>query len=613
MRTIGSTRTLSRLMMLFGATLAGCGGGTEGTAGAGAAATGGSGGTGQGGSPTTAPGVGGVFTTGSGGGPATTTATTSSGGGGGASCGDTQEDPSNCGACGNACASGQSCDAGKCVCPPYQSFCGGACIPTSVDPKNCGGCGVTCSGTDVCSAGACSSTCLPGLEACNNRCVDLENDNDHCGDCATACGAGKGCVAGKCVDAVVVGPPPAKCGGGSGPPIVLDPSLGGCLGNLAQTTFTWSLCSCNDLNVSAPLSTDAFDSTKGPYAPGEIGGGVGVNRDVTHWSQAVTVGGTLWVAGGGAYKSSGPASTIRGDMHLKGSWNASSPFTVEKDAFATGALTGVKVNGATKTIPDLPAACDCRPESLVPVAEIVAAHRPPNNDNAAIGLNADVFENPGGPLRLDLPCGNYYLTHINTATPLTIAAHGRTALYIDGNVNPTAPIAFVLEPDAELDILIAGTIISSQTVVIGSPNYPALSRTYVGGTESLKFSQDVRIAGQVYAAKSSLVDWSAHNEIYGAVFAGNFKSSQVTKIHYDRGVLVAGHACPPPHGGGSPATTTGTGTGTGGGPTDECGSCKDCGNQACIQGECGACTDSSQCCAPLKCVNGSCEADYIPK
>jgi len=518
-------------------------------------------------------------------------------------CGDTKTDPKNCGKCGNACASGQTCVEGACACPAYQAFCNGACIPTSVDPDNCGGCGVKCTTSQVCSAGACSSGCLPGLSTCGRSCIDLQNDNAHCGDCATACATGKGCVNGQCVDAVPVGPAPATCAGG-GPPIVIDPTQGGCLGNLAQTTFRWSLCSCTDLDVSAPLVTDAYDSTKGPYAPGQLGGGVGVDRDVTHWSQAVTVGGALWESGSGNYQSSGPASLVKGEMHLGGSWSASSSFTVDKDAFVVGTISGVTVLGTTTKVSSVTPACDCTPSKIVPVAAIVAAHRAPNNDNAAINLTPTVFESPAAPLRLDLPCGNYYLTKIVTATPLTIAAHGRTALYIDGIVNPSAPIAFVLDPTAELDVFVAGTIKSSQTIVIGSPNYPALSRTYVGGADKLSFSQNVRIGGEFYAAASQLVDWSANNEIYGSVFAGNFKASQTTNIHYDRGVLQAGSSCPPPGGN----TSGGDGGVDGGGGQSQCGSCEDCGNQACIQGACGACGSSADCCSPLVCVSGRCVA-----
>ncbi|MEE8410182.1 MAG: hypothetical protein V3T05_11290 [Myxococcota bacterium] len=39
-----------------------------------------------------------------------------------------------------------------------------------------------------------------------------------------------------------------------------------------------------------------------------------------------------------------------------------------------------------------------------------------------------------------------------------------------------------------------------------------------------------------------------------------------------------------------------------------CTDCRDCNNQACISGVCSACTDSSQCCAPLLCIGGTCKA-----
>jgi hypothetical protein len=509
-----------------------------------------------------------------------------------------------------------SMDSGS-TCPPYQTFCGSMCIPTSEDPNNCGGCGVKCMGNDVCSSSGCASSCLPGLTACDHRCVDLENDNAHCGDCMTACAVGKGCVNKKCIDAVPVGNPPAKCAGG-GPPISVSGATVGCTGGLAQITFRWALCSCTDLDVSAPLTTDAYDSTMGAYKPGGLGAGVGVDRDVTHWSQAVSIGGDLWVAGTDSYQSSGPASEVKVDMELGGSWKASSPFTVDRNAFVTGTLMGVTVKGKTTPTPMVPPPCDCAPQDIIPVAAIVAAHKSPNNDDASIGLMPTVFESPAAPLRLDLPCGNYYFTSIATSQALTIAAHGHTAIYIDGDVVPSAPLALILDPTATLDIFISGTIKASQTIVIGSPNYPALSRTYVGGTAKLSFSQDVRIGGEFYAANSALVDWSAHEDIYGAVFAGNFKSSQVTNIHYDRGVLEAGKECPPPSGsqpdaGGGAGGSNGAGGGEGaggaggaGGGSTGCMSCNDCGNQACINGACGACRNDGDCCSPLECRGGMC-------
>ena len=484
-------------------------------------------------------------------------------------------------------------------CPVYQSLCNDVCIPTSADPQNCGACGKACTGDEVCSAGVCSAQCTPGLSACDNACVDLDNDSAHCGDCATACEDGQGCADGRCVDRVPVGPDPKKCAGG-GPPITVTNDDGDiCLGNLAQTTFRWSLCSCTDLNVSAKLETDAYDSTTGPYKPGELGGGVGVDRDVTNWSEAVTVGGTLWIAGTDQYSSSGPPSEIKADMHLGGSWKASTDFSVDGPAYVVGELSGVTVSGKTEVVQSVPVACDCAEDKLVPIAAIVKAHQAPDNDNEAIGLDEAVLESPTSALRLDLPCGNFYFTGIHTSLATTIHVHGRTALYVAGDVEGSSALAFVLDPGAELDLFVGGTLKVSDTFVFGSPNYPALSRAYVGGTAKIPLSDNVRLAGQLYAPNSEQVVWSAKNAIYGSVFAGSFRSSDVTTIHYDRGVLRAGQDCP--------------GGGEGGGGSTECGSCEDCHNQACKNGTCGECGVDDDCCSPLVCRQGSCVPQTVVK
>jgi len=478
------------------------------------------------------------------------------------------------------------------ACPLYRSMCAGACIPTSADPNNCGDCDKKCKTGEVCSAGVCSAECAPGLAACAGACVDLANDSGNCSKCGKACPDGQGCAAGRCASSVAVGPAPKKCDGG-GPPISVGDDPNKCLGTLAQTTFRWSLCSCTDLNVSAQLDTDAYDSAVGPYKPGELGGGVGVDRDVSNWSEAVTVGGTLWVAGTSDYSSSGPPTEVKADMHLGGSWTASTKFSVDGPAYVVGALSGVTVAGKTQTVNSVPAACDCSADKLVDVAGIVQAHQAPNNDNDAIALDAAVFESPGSALSLDLPCGNFYFTNILTSLATTIRVHGRTALYVEGDVSASSALAFVLDPDAELDVFVAGTLKVSDTFVFGSPNYPALSRLYVGGTAKIALSADVRLAGELYAANSEQVVWSAKNAIYGSVLAGNFRASDVTNIHYDRAVLRAGDECPP-----------------GGG---ECGSCQDCHNQACKNGKCGECGDDSECCAPLVCIAGSCRSRTVVK
>jgi hypothetical protein len=58
----------------------------------------------------------------------------------------------------------------------------------------------------------------------------------------------------------------------------------------------------------------------------------------------------------------------------------------------------------------------------------------------------------------------------------------------------------VLDPTAQFDLVIGGTLMPSSGLVIGSPNYPALLRTYIGGTATLDLSAAGTIAGNLYAA-----------------------------------------------------------------------------------------------------------------
>ena len=521
-------------------------------------------------------------------------------------------------ACPTACTGGQACVNGACACPAYQSFCGGACIPTSSDPHNCGGCGVACAGVLACSSGTCAATCLPGLDSCSGSCVDRTSDNQNCGACGTVCPKDQGCVKGSCQPAVPVGSGPASCAG-VGPAIVVAPSQGGCLGNLAQTTFRWGLCSCQDVRVSDKLLVDAYDSTRGPYLPGGLGGGVGVNGGY-ETSAAAEIWGALWCAANEGVDTKAP-NTVKQELRVGGPFHTSDTFSVGEDAYVAGNVSTSSSISIGKTL-RVPAAatvgsgvtyaalsreavtvappCDCQPQQLVPIAGIVAAHRPPNNDDASLGLDAAAFAAAaGGPRRLDLPCGNYFLTGIAQSEALTIAAHGRTALYIDGDVHSSNALTFAVEPGAELDLFIAGTIDVSDTLIIGSPNYPAASRTYVGSPSGLHFSAGSRVGGNVYAAYG-LVTWSAGSDIYGSVYAGDFSASSTTTIHYDRAVLVTGAACP------APAPTPDAGA-------PGCGSCKDCGNQACINGACAACRTSADCCPPLVCgAGGRCVPNLIP-
>jgi hypothetical protein len=391
-----------------------------------------------------------------------------------------------------------------------------------------------------------------------------------------------------------------------GPPINLGGMTAGCV---AQTTFTWGLCSCKDVDVTSSLLVDGYDSTKGPYMPGGLGAGVGADGQLTG-SADVNVWGALWTESTAGLPSPGMLD-IKQETRINGSASFQQASKFEENAFFNGNVStsdSVTVTG-TLTVPpnatvngltygqlvhapvNVPTPCDCAPQDLFPIASWVSMASM-KNDDALIGITPDVLSGPNGPSRLDLPCGVYYIKGV--ATNVTIAAHGNTALFIDGNVSSNGSVAFVLDPTAQFDIVINGSLSSQSSLVVGSPNYPALCRMYVGSTTGASFGAGWQIGGNMWVGYGP-VTFTAAFTMYGALFADGFTAQDSAAIHFDRAVVTGG-LCPP--GGSSSSSSSSGGTG--------CNSCKDCGNQACNNGVCGPCTSSSQCCAPLICLGGTC-------
>ena len=130
----------------------------------------------------------------------------------GLTCGGTCVDPktntSNCGACGNVCATNASCTAGQCACPANQLPCNGACVNEATDTNNCGGCGKACSTNPdataaTCVAGSCGNICTSGYADCDGNVANgceaqiLGTDATNCGACGRSCG-GQTCQGGLC-------------------------------------------------------------------------------------------------------------------------------------------------------------------------------------------------------------------------------------------------------------------------------------------------------------------------------------------------------------------------------------------------------------------------------
>ncbi len=121
----------------------------------------------------------------------------------------------NCGACGNTCSAGRTCQSGACtaaVCAAGFANCDGleanGCeVTLASSVANCGACGNACSFAHAiaeCTTGACGfSVCLAGYGDCDaapaNGCEsDLARDAANCGACGNACAVGLSCIAGAC-------------------------------------------------------------------------------------------------------------------------------------------------------------------------------------------------------------------------------------------------------------------------------------------------------------------------------------------------------------------------------------------------------------------------------
>jgi Stigma-specific protein, Stig1 len=89
---------------------------------------------------------------------------------GGSLCTNLNNDPNNCGSCGQTCIGG-TCQSGKCVCPAGESMCFGTCVDLGSDPQNCGSCGTFCKAGETC-CGACTNTNFDAFNcgSCGNNC-----------------------------------------------------------------------------------------------------------------------------------------------------------------------------------------------------------------------------------------------------------------------------------------------------------------------------------------------------------------------------------------------------------------------------------------------------------
>ncbi|WP_437679066.1 DUF7305 domain-containing protein [Sorangium sp. So ce131] len=398
--------------------------------------------------------------------------------------------------------------------------------------------------------------------------------------------------------------------GGPSVPVVQDGTTTHetCTGTLAEHTFGWALCSCEDTRVAGYLETDSFRSSRGPES--RRGGAVGVNRDYSTAGYA-DVGGTFTVAGsrdvlfGGVLKVGGdlkfaPSFDVAGVTKVgRDAWLGDTAFAIgvvdiERDLHmpAGKGFRGVPlVNvGGTEHVEAVEIAppCPCGADQILDVSAMVDDGRL-HNDNAAVGLDPDALNVVAGlGVDIALPDGRYYVHQIGGLGAITLRVKGRVALFVGDDLWASGLFRVELDPGAELDLFIRDNLVIAGAAKFGDESRPAAMRIYAGGTGDIALAGYNAFAGNLYAPEANIAIGGV-GVIYGSLFGKNIVAPGALIAHYDESILESGDDCD------EPSTDGGC---------DESIECA--GGQVCTEGSCGECTQDSDCAAPLVCQDGEC-------
>lgn len=349
---------------------------------------------------------------------------------------------------------------------------------------------------------------------------------------------------------------------GMGPPITLPSSAGpACAAALATRHHRFALCLCDSLTTTQPFYTDAFDSS-GAVIGEQPPAAIGIDGDL-QTNTVVQALGSIYVTGSGGVMSADRIVSL-GSLRVAGPTRslAGSIIDIAQDAYAGGDLQGFILLGGTLHLApsantagatvyadglviepvSVPPPCDCG-QSVVDVAGAIAAAVRVNND-AAAGIAADRLAGVTTSTVVDIPCGTYALSSIDTRAAVVLAVHGRALLAVAGDVVLRAGLAVTLDPGAELDLLIGGRLLTSGSNTIGSMA-PAHFRIWVAGSQSVVFDDDPSI-GAVVHAPGAQVTASSGLELSGALFAKTVAAGARVNVHFDQAVFSVGASCGEP-------------------------------------------------------------------
>ena len=347
---------------------------------------------------------------------------------------------------------------------------------------------------------------------------------------------------------------------GSGPRISGAQDSRICGGTLIALSLPAALCACTGVS-GGDLITDAFDSARGPYAPGQAGGdlsSVGPLGSQGSWdvggalrsSDATGVQvrtGSLLVRGAAQIQGAlrGESATIQGDAAVGGDIglvNLTVGGTLVTPATSTVGVSGQRQTPSTRTdavaVP-APCSCDLDPYVSGPILALTQT-----NDDARLGLARDQLENYAGDPVLTLPCGGYFFQRVAGAGSLELRVTGRVELAIAGGLNVGGQLRVTLSPGAELDLYVHGDVTVGGAVAMGDPAAPGRLRFFPGGIDTVSFAGGGYVSAAVLGRRRHFVT-SAPLDIYGAVFAEDVSVNAALRLHYDAQIRAIGGSCGP--------------------------------------------------------------------
>jgi hypothetical protein len=346
---------------------------------------------------------------------------------------------------------------------------------------------------------------------------------------------------------------------GLGSPIQLAGASGPiCSGGLAAELSRYALCSCASLGFDSQTQSDSFDSS-GASGDQHAGAAIGSDGNLTTDAE-LTVGGALIISGSGGAILNAHLESHQ-SLRIGGPLDARNADTVcDGDAFVTGDIDGqVKIAGtlhvpasamvapsvmaamtAVAPVTIEPPCAACNPALLPDLPATIAAVTG-QNDDATIGLAPDALDGKDGPGAIDLPCGRYFVTAIDLSSSLALRVHGRALLAVAGDVSLRDALDVALDPDAELDLVIGGSLTSQGGDPLGSKPSPAGVRIWVAGS-SVTLVKRPQVSAVVIAPRAAVAAPDGL-DLSGSVAAMSFQSGGSLGLHFDRALLAGGAPC----------------------------------------------------------------------